>query len=437
MIYVIMSLIINGIVLLLMIFCICRIFFNSNPIVVEHPLMSGVRCRLTSTYSFLLFSVATAMIFIGPFSLVKYALWTIVLVCLFCGTWKKKVDWIVGAYLIFLIWNLLALTYSSELFQGWMMMIKYTLPLLYLWMAYNAVSDDADFVYFLKFTVITMIVYTFLIGGYAAKLYGFVYAFLNFYSGGLTVSYAAFADFLSALFPVPLALYVLTGKKKWLWAALFFLGSSVLEVVRTGMGAVFIAAAFFCLMYYRIKAIPWIIGAAFVCATLALGIPSVRDKLFMDKSKATTSIAQVSSDNIQMNGRSALWEKNMNRFYEPNKIAGAGLGMAPAYTKTFKSLRMIHSDYVQILCDTGLVGLVLFAFFFIVTMFKVIGITWQRNRYSIFVRVSGAMAVGSCSATFFAMAFDNVVAYSQQCFVWPFVFIGMFLKLVDIENQSA
>ena len=49
-----------------------------------------------------------------------------------------------------------------------------------------------------------------------------------------------------------------------------------------------------------------------------------------------------------------------------------------------------------------------------------------------FVRLSGAMAVGSCAGVLFSMAFDNVVSYSQQCFVFPFLFIGIFLKAIDL-----
>jgi hypothetical protein len=46
------------------------------------------------------------------------------------------------------------------------------------------------------------------------------------------------------------------------------------------------------------------------------------------------------------------------------------------------------------------------------------------------------MALGSCAGTFFSMMFDNVVSYAQQSFVIPFIFIGIFLKAIDLQAQG-
>ena len=73
-------------------------------------------------------------------------------------------------------------------------------------------------------------------------------------------------------------------------------------------------------------------------------------------------------DNIQSNGREQIWEDNMYRFFTPNPLTGAGLGESMEYTKNNFTVKLIHNDYVQILCDMGLVGIGLFGLFFLVTI---------------------------------------------------------------------
>ena len=141
-------------------------------------------------------------------------------------------------------------------------------------------------------------------------------------------------------------------------------------------------------------------------------------------------------DNIQSNGREQIWEDNMYRFFTPNPLTGAGLGESMEYTKNNFTVKLIHNDYVQILCDMGLVGIGLFGLFFLVTILKVMIKTWRYTSSGL-VKLSGAMALGSCAGTFFSMAFDNVISYTLQCFVIPFVFIGIFLKAIDMQVQNG
>ena len=46
------------------------------------------------------------------------------------------------------------------------------------------------------------------------------------------------------------------------------------------------------------------------------------------------------------------------------------------------------------------------------------------------------MAIGSSAGVLFSMSFDNVITYSQQCFVFPFMFIGIFLKAIDLYKLN-
>ena len=386
---------------------------------------------------FLVMCIITAMMFLGPFSLVKYAYWIIFMMILLIR--KKitvRVDVIVKAYLVFLLWNLIMLYPSHTKFQGVMMLIKYSLPLLYLWLGYSAIRNGEDIIYFLKKTALVMIVYSFMLGGFPDKFVHPVYKLFCFSLNSMFLHYATLADFYASLFVVPLALFVIYGKKKWLVVAAWVLLSSVLEAVRTGIGGIVLATMLFLIFYYKMKSVPWVAGIAVLSVVIVFAVPSVRQKMFFDEDRTfeETSLSDMNFKNVRNNMREYVWDLNLNKFYKPHKLTGSGLGMASAFTKReAESIDLIHSDYVQMLCDTGLIGVVLFGVFVVTAMFKAARVTLSR-RFGSMVKLTGAMAIGSCGGTFFCMAYDNVVTYSQQSFVIPFIFLGFFLKAYDIET---
>ena len=107
-----------------------------------------------------------------------------------------------------------------------MLLIKYSLPLLYLWLGYNAIHDYEDLLFFLKKSLLIMAIYAFFIGGFSAKILPWLYVLLCFKTGGMVIAYASLADFFSALFVVPLGLYVIDKKRKWLIIAAWILLST-------------------------------------------------------------------------------------------------------------------------------------------------------------------------------------------------------------------
>lgn len=72
---------------------------------------------------------------------------------------------------------------------------------------------------------------------------------------------------------------------------------------------------------------------------------------------------KISKDNINSNARFAMWEHLMTRFYEQKELLGSGSGCTQNYMYThfiFGGLKVPHNDYVQILCDNGIIGLILY-----------------------------------------------------------------------------
>lgn len=434
-----MALIINLIAAIILFMIPIRMYSNRDSITATRPFDPDVTISVNFELWFLVYSIITAMVFLGPLSLVKYGYWIVFLLFLLStGRLQTKSNAIVKSYMIFIAWaTISALLYSSVKFQAIMMLIKYLLPLLYLWLGYTAIRDEDDLLYFMKTVAIGMCVYALIIGGFSAKFLGPFYAFLNFKSGGLFISYASLADYFSGLIVIPIALYIITGNNKWIYATLWVVLSTILETVRTGLGGIFLASSLFLFTIYQAKAVPWITGLCAAAVIVVFTVPSFRDKMFKDENMTMSEfkVSDANFKNIQSNAREYLWEVSLSKFYSPHKVTGAGLGESVEYMKNFSTLKLIHSDYVQILCDLGLIGIVLFGLFVVTTLFSIISTAWSSETPYV-LKLLGGMALGSCGGTFFSMAFDNVVAYAQQSFVLPFVLIGIYLKVKDLYEEG-
>lgn len=434
-----MAFIINLIAALILFAYPYRFYGSGSIVTIRHPFYPQKLLYVNPELCFLLYSVVTAMVFLGPFSLIKYAYWIVFLIILSFNRLEIKFGAIVWAYSAFLLWAVIsAVFFSSVKFQALMMLIKYSLPVLYLWLGYTAVKDSDDLVIFLYVTAIGMCVYALIIGGFSAKFLGPLYGFLNFSSGGLFISYASLADYFSGLIVVPIALYIVTKNKKWLYATFWVILSTLLETVRTGLGGIFLASSFLLFTIYRGKSVPWIAGLCMTAIIIVFTVPSFREKMFKDDDVKMSefTVEDANFDNINSHAREFIWEANLERFYEPHKLTGAGLGESVDWMKNRPGLKLIHSDYVQILCDLGLIGLWLFGGFMIITMFSIITTAWSSGTPFV-LKLTGGMALGSCAGTFFSMAFDNVVAYAQQSFVLPFILIGIYLKVKDLYQSNS
>ena len=92
---------------------------------------------------------------------------------------------------------------------------------------------------------------------------------------------------------------------------------------------------------------------------------------------------------------------------------------------------MLHSDYVQFLCDLGIIGLALFIIFGVTTIIQIIRISWHRNN-PVVLRLCGGMALGCTAAIFFSMSFDNIITYCKKSYVFPFIFIGILMRVKEL-----
>lgn len=401
----------------------------------------GEKYLLSRNMYFIIFTVCTAPMFLTPYALYKYGLWFgMMLFLLFSGKIRLKIDTTMTMYMVFFLWLCFSMTYTTRTWQGTMMLVKYSLPLLFLYLGYSSLSNEKDLIIFLKVVNAAACIYCCFMGGFALKFILPLYIF----SMNIFATYAPFANFLSVVFIVPIILYWLTKDNKYIYCALWMVLSTVLQSVRTGIGAMVLVFMFAMFLRYKSRSLPGIIFAGVVFLGIILYVPSVNEKFFGEKAGMVTSedIVQgnaLSFDNIEMSGREYLWENAKKYCYEGNEIKGKGLGSAEYFCKfqmydTGKESKM-HNDYIVLMCDTGNIGVGLLVLFYAVVLIKVIAHVVLRKS-DVLVKLTGVMALSSMAGIAFCMYFDNVVSNSMQSMIIPYIYLGFFLKALDIEGKN-
>ena len=363
----------------------------------------GEHYLLSPNMYFVIFTVCTAPVFLGSLSLLKYGLWlATVLVLLFMGQVRMKFEAMTVMYSIFFLWLCYTMTYTTVPRDGAMMLIKYSLPMLFLWLGYSGLGNEKDLVVFLKVVNVVACVYCFTMGGFAWTFIRPLYIF----SMGIFSTYAAFADFLTSIFIVPILLYWLTKEQKYIFCALWMVLSTVLESVRAGMGGMMLVFCIALLLKNKVKAVPGLAVAGAMFLSVVLFVPQVNEKFFGEDagSVSVTDIVQgdaMSMENIEMSGREYMWERVLDNCYYGNETFGGGLGTSGRFVKNYgeatQSLVMMHNDYLQILCDAGKVGIVLIILFYLSVIAKVTAHTAMR-RSTVLVKLTGIMALSSMAA---------------------------------------
>ena len=433
-----MKTILSLIIFIVLTYWVGQIYFGKKKLrLVEYS--KDEHYLLSQNMYFVIFTVCTAPIFLGSLALLKYGLWFVaMLALLFVGKVRIKFEFMTVMYSIFFLWLCYTMTYTAVPRDGAMMLIKFSLPMLFLWLGYSGLRNEKDLIIFLKVVNIAACIYCGFMGGFAATFIPPLYGFCM----GIFSTYAGFADFLTAVFIVPLMLYWLTKEKKYIYCALWMVLSTVLQSVRTGMGGMMLVFVIALLLKDKVKSLPGLAVAGAMFLGVVMFVPSVNEKFFGDDAGkvSATDIVQgnaMSMDNIEMSGREYMWERVLDNCYYGNETFGGGLGTSGRFVKNYgeanNTLVVMHNDYLQILCDTGIVGIVFIALFYLSVILKVTSNVALR-RSSPLVKLTGIMAFSSLVGIGFSMYFDNVVSNSMQSMVMPYIYIGFFLKALELEK---
>ena len=91
--------------------------------------------------------------------------------------------------LVFFCWLGVSMTYTSKPYDGFMMLVKYGLPLLFLYLGYSALENEKDLVIFLKVVNAAACIYMIFIGGFGQRVFTWFYYTLGFQIFGMYLQF--------------------------------------------------------------------------------------------------------------------------------------------------------------------------------------------------------------------------------------------------------
>ena len=250
-------------------------------------------------------------------------------------------------YLIYIIWLVVGLSYTPVPGYGFRVILKYLYPLLIMLFASAAVRDKEVF---LKAGIGARTVALISIGVFFIPYVGHLFPGVFWYGTASAIHYISMCVFSLALF------YYTQEKKKNLLFGILFMLPCILWVFRTSIMGTTLALMTFFFFKYKLKSLPVMFSVFILFIVAVFAIPSVREKMFFDdngKNIEQLNAGEISMDDINSNGRFAMWEWSLNKFFYGEELTGAGTGNLQetfyALRHPFGSIRICHNDYVQIL----------------------------------------------------------------------------------------
>lgn len=409
----------------------------------KNPLDKHRRMLLDGPERFWILTFSTGLLAFsapGGLDLMAIRLFVLELFCLlgllfFC---KRKIHWssVSVVYIIYLCWLAIGLTYSPAPGYGFRVILKYIYPLLIMLFASAAVRDTEVF---LKAGS----------GARTVALVSIIFAFIPFigklvpgvfwYGTARAINYISIMIFSLGLF------YYTNEKRKNLIYTILFMLPCFIWVFRTSIMGSLVAIMAFYFIKYRVRSLPIIAGVLIAGVLAVFFIPSLHRKMFTDSSVGIEQFqrGQVDMTDVNTNARTAMWEHLEDKFYVGHELIGSGTGSVQNYMYSnfiFGGLRVPHSDFVQMRCDNGLIGLFLYGVIAILIFIDCFRTYHSEKNQGI--KLCSLVAGASIIGVFATLYSDNVVNYSMATLSMPFGFYGMMLGLKqnkknDIRRNSS
>jgi len=381
---------------------------------------------LNGPEKFLLFTIVTGMFMCGPFSAIRLLIWELLVIfSLYLYGKIIKPNVIIFAYLVFLLWLILEFVRTPSYFYGLRVFVKYLYPFVIMLFAATFIRNEKFIYIAMKYLVYTGLMFSILMGGVFTNI---IYLWV-FYSFSVFWPMSTLGDFIAIVSAASFLLWWKTREKKYLFFILWFLLSEILQSVRTSLLAITIVLIIGSFLKYKLKSLPYIIGSIFFIIGVILYVPYVKNKMFFNPQNIYTIediIKAQESGQINTSMREYMWNDLMHRFYENNELFGKGLGTVQHFMYTnfvYGGLHVPHSDYVQMLCDTGLIGLILYLLLPFLLIFYLRKYLFKPPIKGIIL--SAQMSFLSFIAVLISMGFDNVVNYNVAAHSYPFIFLGI------------
>lgn len=408
--------------------------------IIKHPYLQYVQMEISGRESFLFLVFATGLIALsgslGSLDLMALRLFLLEILIILGLIWSRgQIVWNIPGilYLVYLLWILVGLIYTTVPEYGLRVFLKYIYPFL-LFIFSSKIFRNEDLLFKISFVIRKI--------GLAVIVIYFAAPFvLSFFPGVIWYSTALAIHFIF-LSVLSFGLYDLTKKTSDLIIGICFMTPCIIWVFRTSILGSMIALSTFFFIKYKLRSLPFFVIIGTIFLSVVLFFPSVKNKMFnkdFDGEQILQGERKIDKNDIDSNGRFAMWDWSMKNFYESRELQGSGSGTLQAvfYKRRAEEgiVGIVHNDYVQILCDNGLIGLILYLSVFL-TMLIHTFFVYQDKFNSEAIRLAaitaGASAIGMAVTSFT----DNTVNYSMATLSYPFGFYGIMLGLLRTQKES-
>lgn len=411
-------------------------FLFTKQDIVSHPLNKKKKLLFDGPELFWLLTFSTGLLALsapGMLDLMAIRLFLLEVFCII-GLFivKRKPQWSAATilYMIYMLWLFIGLSYTSSPGYGFRVILKYSYPLLIMLFASAVVRNKEVF---LKAGLTARIIAIISIGFSFIPFISILVPGVFWYGTARSIHYISMCIF-------SLALYYYGGKdKKDLLLCILFMIPCILWVFRTSIMGTTLALITFFFFKYKMKSIPVILGIVTLFIIVIFTIPSIREKMFKEGSSVNIEQlkrGEVSKDDINSNARFAMWDHLETRFYHNKELTGSGTGTVQNYMYTnyiFGGLKVPHNDYVQISCDNGIIGIILYLS--IISCIIIHCFKEYNRKNSNAIKMCAIIAGSSLTGVALTMYTDNVVNYSMATLSYPFGFYGMMLGLIKGERK--
>jgi len=349
-------------------------------------------------------------------------------------------------FVLFLVFAAASLLWSGDSIHGLRFLIKLLTPTLMLFVASSVLASDQD----LKTAQRMMLLCCFVVLGVAI-----VNLALGGGIGGQEIRLKWLArGYLAAPYmgPAPFSFLMSIGAiiclsrymayrdlPNGVMAGVLLL-AIVMAFTRISLGGIVVASGACSLVLARTALVRYVVPALLVVSFIAMTFlyQPLYSRMFFENSNVGLSTTLAAPENlaraINSSGRTALWEAAFEEFRDFSAYGGGGLGSTDGWLNAKEGREQLHSGYLTLFFDLGIVGLGLFVF----ALANAVVWCYQINFAVPYKRGKIHQACSVAGLIFYAITLvtDNSINYVTEIGIYVFALLAISVVVARRERQS-
>ncbi len=334
-----------------------------------------------------------------------------------------------------IIYSLASIFWTNDLFYGIRSFLKFTAPFMFLLGTVIVFSKDDDLnksvrlVYIICMIVSFLAILNVLSGGMIQSLKG-TYAFFGLPSlQAPSTSPANFSFLMGSAAIVAFVDFLVQKNIKYLYLFLYFFICVMWAYTRISMVGLIVCMGVTFSMLSNSYIIRFVLPIVLVLAVLigVFTLSSLNKRMFYDGKSVDIETLVTNPnkalENINTSGRGHLWDLASERFEKEDKLFGAGIGTVDKWLSKLSWIGALHSDYIKVYYDLGLIGLIIYLFTFFRLIRKLLKI---NGKYTGKIdKKWTAISLGLLTFYLITLFTDNSINYALDFGFYVFFFIGI------------